>query len=374
MAEKCAISKTIYTMKAGWYSQFAFAGGSLTVAIGASNTANTSWRRLFMRHIRDRYLPVYHFQTAEVMAAIGALRSPGMVFMLQRLVFPHSPVIVFVEECYNDTTVPDKDLVRKSVEGIIRQIRCDQRHADIVLLGAGCRPGTGDGKDGLVDHSLHRAIADHYGVPFVDLQEHVMKTLQARGQKWEDIAFDNCHLNDYGQQIWYECIRDWFDKQASLYEAEPGKHEPVELPPPLYSDEFQYTRLINATKQNPKLELHGSWSKDGGEAVPWYFENVLIGHPGDTLKFAFTGTAVGLFCLTYNNGLKIETVVDGRAVPGPFTNYVVEYGTYHPLAHGMDYGEHVAQMTVGKPLKTKNRLEEPTARIAYLAVATGRPD
>lgn len=372
MQEKCTISKTAYTMKAGWYSPIAFAGGSLTVAIGASNTANTSWRRLFMRHIRDTYLPMYNFQTAEVMAAMGALRSPGMVFMLQRNVFAHKPVLVFVEECYNDTTVPDKDLVRKSVEGIVRQIRADKRHADIVMLGAGCRPGAGDGPDGLVDHSLHREIAHHYGVPFVDLQKHVMDALEVRGQTWRNVAFDNCHLNDYGQQLWYDGLRTWFDRQMQLHEIEPSVHEPTELPAPLYSDEFEYTRLINPTRKSKSLILEGGWEKDRGMSIPWYFDNVLIGRPGDKLRFTFTGTAIGLFCLTYNNGLKIETVVDGEEVPGPFTNYVVDYGTYHPLKHGLENGEHVLELTVGTPMKTKNRLEDPTARIAYIAVAAGR--
>ena len=277
MDTTCDISKTVYTMKAGWYTKIGFAGGSLTVAMGASNTANTSWRRLFMRHIRQFYLPMYNFQVSEIYGAMGALNSSGLVFTLKRNIFSHEPTIVFVEEAWNDFVLHEPELTKKAVEGVIRQIRSSKGAPDCVLVGVGCKPGTGDRPDGLLDHTLYRELAVHYRIPFADLQEYTLKTLAERGQKWEDIGFDACHLNDYGQRMWFDALREWFDRQVQKYEVEQTRTEGGALPPPRYSDEFQYTGLINPTRKNAGLELEGMWVKDGEIDVPWYFDNLLVG-------------------------------------------------------------------------------------------------
>jgi len=373
--QRCQIAKTVYTMQAGFYVNVAFAGGSLTVAIGASNTAHTSWRRLFMRYLRDVYLPEYRFQISEIYGSMGGLMSVGQAFALKRLTLSHDPTIVFFEEVWNDFTAnPDRMLVRKAVEGCIRQIKSSKTTPDCALIGVGCKKGAGDLPDGTLDHSLHRELAEHYKIPFVDLHTYTNETIQRRGQKWENIAFDACHLNDYGQQMWYEALRDWFDRQVKLYEVEPSKYETPDLPPPLYSDEFQHVRNVNPSKENPAIELKGSWDRVDEVDVPWYFEDIIRGRTGDTLRFTFTGTAVGMFCQTYNNGLKIEAVLDGKEIAGPFTNYPVEFGTFHILGHGMEYGEHVLELTVGRKMKNRNRLEDPTARIAYLCVGGVRQE
>lgn len=375
MDERCRIAKTVYTMKAGFYVNVAFAGGSLTVAIGASNTANTTWRRLFMRYLRDMYLPMYRFQISEIYGAMGGLMSCGLAFTLKRQVISHDPTIVFVEEVWNDfTSSPDRMLVKKAVEGCIRQIKSSKTTPDCVLVGVGCRIGAGDKKDGTLDHSLHRELADYYKIPFVDLQSYVNEQLVVRGQKWENIAFDACHLNDYGQQMWYEALRNWFDRQVNIYEIEPAKHETADLPPPLYSDEFQHVLTVDPSRKSKAVRLKGSWEKMEDPEVPWYFENVLKGRTGDKLTFTFKGTGIGVFCQTYNNGLKIEAVLDGKEIAGPYTNYPVEFGTFHMLGHGLKYGEHVLELAVGDKMKNRNRLADPTGRIAYLCVAGVKPD
>ena len=191
------------------------------------------------------------------------------------------------------------------------------------------------------------------------------------GREFEDMAFDACHPNDYGHQLWYDCLREWFDNQVKLYEVEPAKFETRDLPPPMLSDEFEFTKMVNPTRKNKHLVLEGNWGKNEDITVPWYFDDILVGRPGDKLTFTFTGTAVGMFQLMYNNGLKVHARVDGEEVPGPFTHYIVEFGTFHMLKHGMENREHVLELVVGQPRKRRNKDADPTARLAYLAVAKG---
>jgi lysophospholipase L1-like esterase len=359
-------------MRRAAFCPIAFIGGSLTVGCGASNTAVTSWRRLFMRYVYERIVSVYDTKVGEINAAIGAMKSVGSVFMLERNVLPKQPVLAFVEEIINDRPSPDKLLVRKSVEGIIRRLKSHPQNPDIVLLGAGVRPGKGDREDGLLDHSLHREIADHYGVAFLDIQSHILETLESRGQAYDAVTigdWDDLHVNDYGNHLWFECLRDWFEEQVGLYDKDPAARPDTALPEPHTSDELQYTKLIDPTRRNKSIRLEGGWEKGGDKVITqWYLDNVLVGRPGDKLTFTFEGTAIGTLSHVHNNGLKLEAKVDGEEVVGPFTNYLVDFGNFDMICHGMPYGEHVLELTVGEPMKRQNQLEDPTARVAYLGV------
>ncbi len=369
----CLIFNTIERIRAASYVNLAYVGGSLTAAAGVGDSNITSWRRLFTRYIYERFHPVYHCQPSEVMGGIGAMESYGAVFTLERNVNPNLPVLCFVEFCVNDRGCPDKDLVRKGMEGIVRQLRSCSTRPDIVILGSGNRPGSDPKTGGLVDHSIHREIADYYGLPFIDIQDYLIRTLESRNQSWDDIAIvfekgDNYHLNDYGNRLWFEAIREWFEEQWMAYELNPTKAPSYDLPAPMLSDEFQFTKLVNPTKRSKRLKLEGSWEKKE-DCVPWYFDDILVGRPGDKLTLTFTGRAIGALCLVHCNGLKIEARLDGEDIAGPFTHFGIEFGKFFMMKHGLEDGEHVLELTVAEPMKTKNKLADPTAQIGYLCVA-----
>jgi len=373
MHENCNIPGTIERIRAASYVNVVYMGGSLTSAAGVGNAAATSWRRLFTRYLYERYHRVYHCQPMEVMAAIGAMESYGAVFTIERNARPFLPVLAFVEFCVNDRGAPDETLVKKGVEGIIRQLKSCNTRPDVVLIGAGGRPGAFETADSVVDHSLHREIAEHYGLPFVDVQGYIHRTLEQRGQSWDDVSIvfengDNWHLNDYGNALWFECLREWFEEEWQRYDLNPTVVPRLELPAPMVSDEFQFTKLVDPTKRNKQITLEGTWAKQDTALVPWYLDNLLVGRPGDKLTFTFTGTAIGTLCLVTCNGLKIEARMDGRDVAGPYTNFGIEFGKFFMIEHGMAPGEHVLELEVGQPMAKKNKFENPTAQIGYLCV------
>ena len=90
-----------------------------------------------------------------------------------------------------------------------------------------------------------------------------------------------------------------------------------------------------------------------------------------TLKFK--GTAVAVFGLMYNNGLKCEAVLDGKELSGPYLRHFIEFGKGLVLAHGLPNEEHVLQLTVAQPSKRHNKLENPTVQLASIGIACG-PD
>jgi hypothetical protein len=381
MSNPCRIFNTIERIRAAAYCNVAFLGGSLTAAAGSGDAAITCWRRRFVRYLYERYHRPYHCQPSEVMGAIGANESFAAVFTLSRNVLPYLPVLAFVEFCVNDSGCPDKTLVKKGIEGIIRQLRSCPTHPDVVLLGAGHRPGAVPSGRNELDQSLHREIADYYGLSFIDVHSYILATLKKRKQTWDDVSItfesnDGCHLNDYGSHLWFEALREWFEEQWVLYDLNPSSKPSSDLPKAYWSDEFQHTSLIDPSKRNKAIVMNGTWQKKMDGCIPWYFDNLLVGVPGDKMSFAFTGTAIGVSCLLYCNGLKVEARLDGEEVAGPYTNFAIEFGKFFVLKHGLELKEHVLELTVAQPTKRRNRHEHPTAQIGYLLVAHGpqKPD
>jgi len=349
-------------------------GGSLSVGTGSFTPCDKPWRVLFMEYLANEVGPRHDCEVREIRAAIGAMKSYGSVFTIPRNVIAHDPSLVFIEFCVNDCTSPDKDMTKKSVEGIVRQLLKAPTKPDICFLGAGCRPGWAPGESGLVDHSIHRAIADHYGLPFLDIQERLLGAVKERGGDWNFVAADekdDLHLNQAGNDIWFECMREWFDAGLAAYDPERAGDGERELPPARYFDEFENPTLLTVKPGMEGLELDGSWELKGHDEleIPWHLNSVIVGRPGDTLTYRFRGRAIGTICHVYDNGLKVQAWIDGDEVAGPYTNYREAFGNFDMLRHGMEDTEHEIRLEVGQPRKRRNVVEDPQARVGYFAIA-----
>jgi hypothetical protein len=240
-----------------------------------------------------------------------------------------------------------------------------------MLLGTGVRKGD-------VSHAIHRQVAEHYDLPFVDIQAYLFAKLKERDQTWDDISIDfvendGCHLNDYGNRLCFEAIKECFDDQVRLFWEGKRKARRAPAPPPLFSDELQYTRLVEPAKGAPGLTLEGNWARKPEGHVPWYFDSLLAGRPGAKLTLEFEGTAVAVFGLMYHNGLKLEAVLDGKEIAGPYLRHFIEFGKGMVLAHGLPGGKHVLQLAVSQPSRRHNKLAHPTAAIGYIGIAGKAP-
>lgn len=371
MEARCQIPNCIEKIFAASHCGVAYLGGSLTVGVGASNTARTSWRARFTEYLYREYHPKYHNQVSEVMGAIGACESYVAAFTLDRNVMPATPDLAFLEFAVNDRSAPDESLVIKAMEGMVRRLLSQKSPCNVVILGSGSRERN-------IDHSRHRRVAEHYDIPFVDMQTFMFDRLAERGETWDAAAIefetgDSFHLNDYGNQLCFEAMKAEFERQVGLFQAGQRKERRAPLPPPLVSDELQYTALVDPTKRSKDLVLEGEWANKDQGHVPWYFDNVLAGRPGARLTFRFTGTAVALFGLMYHNGLKLEAELDGKPVAGAYLRHFIEFGKGVVLAHGLPHGPHELKLTVADASSRHNKLADPVAQLAYIGVAC-KPD
>ena len=375
-ATHCQIASTMARLLTGGACGVGYLGGSVTQARGASNTDQTSWRALFQKYLYRRFERQYRCHLSLIYSAIGGCSSPVAAFMVGRNLLPAEPALVLVEFCINDSHVLDKELVAKGLEGIIRQLRLAKKPCEVVLLGAGCSPQAkaADGSAGAVPQELHRRIAAHYDVLFIDMQDYLNRYLEEHGLGWNDVVSvvegpDVYHVNDLGNQIYAAALAESFEEQLARYDEQSGPSNATNVPEPLLSDELQFVKLIDVTRRNKALTLEGDWAQRPAGTYPWYMDGVLMGGPGAKMTLEFSGTAVMLWCLLFYNGLKVEAVLDGEELAGPYLRYPIESGRGFVLAHGLEAGRHELKLTVAPPSRRHNKWPNPTAQIGGVGIA-----
>ena len=103
------------------------------------------------------------------------------------------------------------------------------------------------------------------------MQGYILQKLKERGQDWDHVAFhkgDDLHLNDYGNKLWFECMREWFEDQWQRYEENPSTGRDLALPAPMRGD-----RHVAGGGAQPAGE--GSGLAQVGDALEGRHEHVL---------------------------------------------------------------------------------------------------
>lgn len=364
-ATVCRIPNALERIFAASFCNVAYIGGSLSVGVGASDTTRSSWRARFQEYLYARYHRRYHCQIGEALCAIGGNPSYATVFSVDRNVLPHAPALAFVEFCVNDMFTRDDTRVKMAIEGIVRKLLQANPRCDVVLLGMGSR--TAD-----VNHARHRAVAEHYDLPFIDLQAFIHERLDSRGETWDEVSIDfevgdAVHMNDYGNALCFDAVCAWFEDEVARYANTRDRDRRPPLPPPLVSDALQHTRLIDPAVPQEGLTLRGAWSERPAGRVPWHFDHVMDGAPGAELELEFEGSALALLMLMHNNGLPFAVEIDGEACDAVSSRHTIEFTQGAMVTHDLDPGPHHLRLTVQHP-GPEHRLEHPAARLGYIAI------
>jgi sialidase-1 len=289
----------------------AFLGGSITAAPG--------WRDQVCDDLKRRF-PQTEFEF--INAGIPSLGSTPGAFRLQRDVLSQGPVdLLFEEAAVNDDTngFPDVEQVR-GMEGIVRQARLANPKMDIVLLHF-ADPGKIDqiqrGETPAVIAN-HEKVADHYGIPSINLAREVTERIHAREFEWAR-DFKDLHPSPFGHELYAKSVRRLFDAawKQPVTDVAQGP-----LPPPLDSHSYFHGRLVSpkdamdskAISIETGWKLIPSWEPtDGAGTRPGFVKvpALVAEESGSSLKFQFTGTGVGLFVASGPDTGGITYRVDG---------------------------------------------------------------
>lgn len=206
-----------------------------------------------------------------VNAGIGATGSNYGALRAARDLLAKNPDFIVVEYAVNDGNVKES---AETLEGLIRQILKAPNHPAVVLLFT-------MNKSGSNAQEWHSKVGTHYNLPMVSFRDALWPEIQAGKLKWEDVEADEVHPNDRGHTYAAEFVTRFVDSAAK----KPGaKNDVAALPKPLFSDKFEFTKLLEANDLKPVSNK--GWTYDEKNKA-WQSET-----PGSVIEFEIEGTVI----------------------------------------------------------------------------------
>jgi hypothetical protein len=280
--------------------------------LGGSITFNPGWRDSVQNYLKKKF-PQTAFDF--INAGIPSVGCNMHGFRFRRDALARGQVdLLFVESAVNDTTnkVPSIERTR-AYEGIVRQALKSNPAMDIVFLyfiDPSFYPEVKAGKPISLLADYEKS-AWQYGVSSVNLAQYV-----AERYTWEQFGGD-VHPGAFGQGIYAAGIARLFDAAWNAPGAADAPtlphHLPVRMQDSLcyhqgHTDSVSRGVIVNGWKRVASWKPSQGGTRDGFVNVP-VLESVT---PGDTLKFAFTGTAVGIVIAAgYDVGM-LDYTIDGK--------------------------------------------------------------
>jgi len=203
----------------------------------------------------------------------------------------------------------DETHVNRQLEGLLRQInRYRATHSTILVYAL--TPELFEAyKSGREPQYITwcEKIADHYGIPSLNLAKVAAEKILAGEIKLEDFTTDGVHPTDAGEAIYNAAIQQFVT--ALMAAPIPEKPERIELPEPLFPETNASGRII----AYELADCSTGW-QSGTESPIKPFRHVLLTEKaGETITLKFTGTDVGLIDVQGVDAMDLEYSLDGGA-------------------------------------------------------------
>ena len=201
------------------------------------------------------------------------------------------------------------------MEGIVRHARLLQPELDIVMLHFVDPEKMQELRAGKTPEVIasHERVAERYGVPSIDLAREVTERIDAGEFTW-DGDFKNLHPSPFGMSVYARSIERLFDaawKQPPMIE---GAVEAHALPGGARRAQL-LSRAAGGCRRSEGLARGsglGAARTRRGRAPGFVHVPMLIGETaGEECRFAFEGTAVGIFVAAGPDAGVVEFRVDG---------------------------------------------------------------
>ena len=181
------IEKAMNKAKNGQAITIAFLGGSITQGCNATKFEDCYASRTY-KWFKDKFKNV---NVKYVNAGVGATGSIIGAHRVEKQVLSQNPDIVFI-----DFAVNDKDSIYDKVayESIIRRILSVENPPAIIEVFM-------SNFDGSNVQPQQIEIGRKYNLPMISFRNSIYTEMITNRLKWEDVASDEVHPNDYGHFI-----------------------------------------------------------------------------------------------------------------------------------------------------------------------------
>lgn len=260
------IERAMNKAKGGKDITIAFLGGSITQGCNATKFEECYASRTY-KWFKDKFRNV---KVKYVNAGVGATGSIIGAHRVEKQVLSQNPDIVFI-----DFAVNDKDSIYDKVayESIVRRILSMENSPAIVEVFM-------SNFDGSNVQNQQIEIGKKYNLPMISFRNAIYTEMINDRIKWEDVASDEVHPNDYGHFIIANLLTSFME---DIYEnLQDVKVNKIELGEPLFGDKYINGVIMNSNNLNA-IEVNGfsldnegfqvfkdGWkfiSENGGEAT-----------------------------------------------------------------------------------------------------------
>lgn len=321
--------------------------------LGGSITHNPGWRDSVMKYLEHRF-PETDFEF--IAAGIPSMGSTPGSFRLQRDVLMNGPVdLLFEEAAVNDATNgrSSNEQIR-GMEGIVRHARSANLATDIVIMYFVDPDKMDIYRKGEIPEVIenHDKVAEHYGIPTINLAREVTERIDANEFSWEN-DFRDLHPSPFGQGIYSRSIIAFLERAWN--NADFSRNTPIDYILPEMLDPLSYDKgwmiPMSQSLESDDWQYIDIWKPEDRAGTRPNYTNVpmLIGkNPGKILAIPFSGTAIGLAVAAGPDAGIIEYRIDrGKwKQQNLFTKWSrgLHLPWFYTLGVGLESGNHVIEV------------------------------
>ncbi|MBL8204495.1 MAG: SGNH/GDSL hydrolase family protein [Blastocatellia bacterium] len=340
-------------LRAGKQVTVAYIGGSISQGVGASDVNKTSYRALVNNWFRNRFP---NSKINELNATVSGTTSLYAAIRARREIVEYKPDLVFLEFAVSDSSEPE-EAVKKSIEGIVRQLLAVSQPPEIVMVYAPNANQT-------TAINWHEKIAEYYHLPKINLEE----LLATNNNSLATLSKDGVHPNDEGHKLYANHIIAYLSEQEKL----PGSSPIKVLPMPFLSDEMTYGEL----KAFAEIQHGAGWKPEPTNDKTLPASLLSSDKSGIEISTTFEGTVVGLtFKMGPDSGI-LECLIDGKPAPEPLRQIDCYDKDTHIgtriVAGGLAMGEH--KLTVRVKGEKNAKSSGAWVRLGSFLMGGARPE
>ncbi|MEN8248793.1 MAG: SGNH/GDSL hydrolase family protein [Bacteroidota bacterium] len=325
--------------------------------LGGSITYNGGWRDSICNYLTNRFSDTeFEF----IAAGIPSTGTTPAAFRLERDVLKNGPIdLIFEEAAVNDATNRrTSEEQMRAMEGIVRHVRRDNPVCDVVIMHFADPSKIKTYREGQIPEVIqnHEKVAQYYNISTINLAKEVTDRIDGGEFTWED-DFKDLHPSPFGQNIYFQSIKDFLDKAWFGFVAEDDEMTIYNLPEPIDKANYNNGILIPAEdiRKTKGWNFVENWQPTDGKNTRENYTNVpmLVGEgAGKMIKFKFEGNAAGIAIAAGPDAGIIEYRIDSnpweeKDLFTPWSSYL-HLPWYYTLASDLKQGKHILQIRVSK--------------------------
>ncbi|MBQ9964879.1 MAG: SGNH/GDSL hydrolase family protein [Clostridia bacterium] len=321
-----------------------FFGGSITCGAGASDDAH-AWAPLVFNRIGRE---LYGEDAEMINASISGTGSHVGAFRLTEHVLPYHPDLVFVEFATNDreASLNTPDLVISGLDYIVQALKKSNPHVAIAFVYTTCQ--------GENASAVHMVVAQHYGIPEIDLQTPLQTQIDTGNYTWSDFLIDTAHPNNNGHAFYAQHVVNAVLADKARFLA-PVKDAPAIAPFPMNRPHILYAKNASVMDGFTLQKVSDTTALKHLDCLR-VTQAAISNQPGDTIIFEFEGEHFGIYHGIGNNAGRFSVTMDGV--------YMDEVDCYYPRRN--DQAEYLsffrrAPIGPGKHTVVLQTLEKPAS-------------